>query len=355
MSKTKVGIIGTGFGSKVHLPAFKEHPDFEPAIIAGRNKEKAEKIANENNIAFTTDWTEITKDPSIDLVAITTPPYLHYKMAKDALEHNKHILLEKPTTNNAKEAQKLYRMADELNLVGLMAHEFRWEPSRQLVKKLISEGYIGKPREISLYYHQNFAFLNDKPAYRWLFDAKYDGGMLGASASHYVDLVRYLTNSEIIDVMGKVFTRVPERKDSNGVMQKVTADEGYFLQGTFDNNASLLINYSATHAHSLPARLIFSGDQGTIYIDGSDVFGGKAGEEIKKLDIPAEFELDRTLQEKDVRIPPFMKLLDQLSLSLKEKKSMSPSLYDGWKNQQILDAVRQSQYYGTRINLTNYS
>ena len=45
-----VGIIGTGFGAKVHLPALIYHPDFKPVIIAGRNKEKAEKIAAEYNI-----------------------------------------------------------------------------------------------------------------------------------------------------------------------------------------------------------------------------------------------------------------------------------------------------------------
>ena len=295
MSKIKVGIIGTGFGSKVHLPAFTDHVDYEPVIICGRNSEKAGKIAQDYNINFTTDWKEIVKDPNIDLVAITTPPYLHYEMAKESLQHNKHILLEKPTTNTAKEAQKLFRMADERNLVGLMAHEFRWEPSRQVVKKLLDEGFIGTPKEISFYYHQNFASNSDKPPYGWLFDAKYDGGLLGASASHYVDLARFLISSELTDVIGKVFTRIPLRKDREGNIQKVTADDGYFIQGTFENNATLLINYSSTNTHSLPARLIFSGDEGTIYIEGSDIFGAKKGEEFNKITAPKEFELDTKL------------------------------------------------------------
>ena len=355
MSKIKVGIIGTGFGSKVHLPAFTDHTDFEPVVICGRNSEKGTKIAQDYNINFTTDWKGVVKDPNIDLIAITTPPYFHYEMAKESFKHNKSILLEKPTTNTAKEAQKLFRMADEQNLIGLMAHEFRWEPSRQVVKKLLDEGFIGIPKEVSFYYHQNFASSSEKPPYGWLFDAKYDGGLLGASASHYVDLARYLIGSELTDVMGKVFTRVPLRKDREGNMQKVTADDGYFIQGTFENHATLLVNYSSTNTHSLPAKLIFSGDEGTIYIEGSDVFGAKKGEEFSKIQIKKEFELDTTLQEKDVRIPPFLKLLDQLSRSLKEKTSLTPSFYDGWRNQQVLDAVRQSQYLGSKISITNYS
>ena len=351
----KVGIIGTGFGSKVHLPAFTDHPDFEPVILCGRSAEKGEKIAKEYNIKFTTDWNSVTKNPDVDLVAITTPPYLHYKMAKESLENNKHILLEKPTTSNAKEAQKLYRMADERNLIGLMAHEFRWEPSRQLVKKLLTENFIGNLGEVSFYYHTSGFATSEKPPYGWLSDAKYDGGMLGASASHYADLARYLTGYELSDVYGKIFTRQPVRKDRNGQVHTVTADDGYFIQGTFENGASLLINYSGTNAAPLPTRLIFSGDVGAIYIEGNDVYSAKLGEEYKKVDIPKEYDLDTKLQQKDVRIPPFLKLLDQLSRSLREKTSNSPSLYDGWRNQQILDAVRQSHYYGTKITLTNYS
>lgn len=355
MSQIKVGIIGTGFGSKVHLPAFTDHPDFEPVILCGRNAEKGEAIAKEYNVKFTTDWRTIAHDPEINLVAITTPPYRHFEMAKECLEHGKHILLEKPTTNNAKEAQQLFRLADEHNLIGLMAHEFRWEPSRQLVKKLLDEGFVGNLREVSFYYHNNFAATAEKPFYGWLFDAKFDGGMLGASASHYVDLARYLTGYELSDVYGEIFTRQPTRKDRNGQLQKVTADDGYFVQGTLENGASLVINYSGTNAAPLPSRLIFSGDSGAVYIEGTDVYGAKLGEEYKKFDIPKEFDLDTKLRDKDVRIPPFLKLLNQVSRSLTEKKSLSPSLYDGWRNQQVLDGVRKSHYLGKKITLTNYS
>jgi predicted dehydrogenase len=350
--RSNVGIIGTGFGAKVHLPAFQYHPDFEVSIIAGRNEEKTKKIASENKLRYTTKWKDIINDESIDVVAITTPPYLHYKMAKSALLNKKHIMLEKPTTSNATQAKKLLRIAEEFQLIGMLAHEFRWSPLRHYVKHLIQEEeYIGDIQEINFFYHINF---NHAP-YGWLFDAKYDGGFLGAAASHYIDLARSISNMELSDVSGKTYIRYPIRKDKNGVEQKVTADDGFFLEGTFENDASLLINFSGTFSKALPPRMLFAGDHGVLHIEGSDLFYAKGSEDYKKLELPKEFELDLTLEEKDYRIPPFLKLLDEFSKSLNEKTNRyGPNLYDGWKNQQILDAVRSSEQTGLRIKINDF-
>lgn len=62
---TAVGIIGTGFGQTVHLPAFQHHNKFEVISIAGRNEEKAMKIAQTAGIEHTTNWQNFLTDPRI--------------------------------------------------------------------------------------------------------------------------------------------------------------------------------------------------------------------------------------------------------------------------------------------------
>ena len=80
-------------------------------------------------------------------------------------------------------------------------------------------------------------------------------------------------------------------------------------------------------------------------------FGFKraSGNEFKILEIPEKYNMDTSLEDKDQRIPPFMKLLDDLTKSLDDGKSRSPSLEDGWRNQQLLDAVKDSHRTGARI------
>lgn len=97
----RVGIIGTGFGTKVHYPAFRAHKKFNVVSIAGFNSEKTMKIATNLSIKGYSDWEELIRNDGLDLIAITTPPYLHYQMAKYALEMGKDLLLEKTTTSTA--------------------------------------------------------------------------------------------------------------------------------------------------------------------------------------------------------------------------------------------------------------
>ena len=128
------------------------------------------------------------------------------------------------------------------------------------------------------------------------------------------------------------------------------------IDANFENGASLLINFSGTFTKGLPPRMLFAGDNGVLHIEGSNIFYAKGSEEYEKLEIPKDFELDMTLQEKDYRIPPFLKLLDQFSQSLSEyDNSYGPNLYDGWRNQQVLDAIRKSEQTGLRISINNFA
>ena len=127
-------------------------------------------------------------------------------------------------------------------------------------------------------------------------------------------------------------------------------------EGTLENDASVLINFSGTFVKPLPPRLLFVGEKGIIHLEGTTMKYTEGTDDYKTLDLPKEFTLDLSLHDKDYRIPPFLKLLDQFSKSLQENNnSYGPNLYDGWRNQQILDAVRKSERTGNRITITNFA
>ncbi|MCH8906590.1 MAG: Gfo/Idh/MocA family oxidoreductase [Candidatus Heimdallarchaeota archaeon] len=351
----KVGIIGTGFGAKVHLPAFQRHDKFQVVSIAGRNEQKVKEIADNAGVESSTDWTQFLKDDRIDLIAVTPPPYHHYKMAKKTLLADKHLLLEKPTTTTALQARKLTTIAQDRNLIGMMAHEFRWMPDNKFLERLVVEDKIvGRLREVHVNLYNGFVASPENPPFRWLWDSRYDGGALGAGGSHYVDMIRTITGLEFINLSGHIYTRTELRKRDEGGYAKVTADDGFSLTFELENKVTGVLNVSWTVSPSPPSRIILSGDKGTVYQENRKLFSGSIGGEFEERSIHSELDLDMGLAEKDERIPPFLKLLDEVAKSIEDGVSYSPNLVDGWRNQQVLDATRKSHETNSRINIVDY-
>ena len=72
----------------------------------------------------TTDFAEVLSSPDIDLVAIVTPVWTHYELAKTALEHGKHVFVEKPFTSTPAQAETLIELAARKNLQIMVDHTF---------------------------------------------------------------------------------------------------------------------------------------------------------------------------------------------------------------------------------------
>jgi len=99
------------------------------------------------NIEVTTDFNEIISSPKTDAVAIATPVFTHYELAKKALENGKHVFVEKPFTSSVPQAEELIELADKKNLTIMVDHTFLFTGAVRKIKELISEGVLG-----NLYY-----------------------------------------------------------------------------------------------------------------------------------------------------------------------------------------------------------
>ncbi len=346
----KVGIIGTGFGIKVHYPAFTAHPKFEVLAIAGNNYEKTENIAKELAIDAYKDWKVLVDREDLDVIAVTTPPFLHYEMGMYVLNSGKQLLLEKPTTSNAFEARKLLRTALNNGLVGMMAHEFRNVPVRAYMRDLIADGKIGKVRELHYISYASFAARTDTPRFGWLWDNIFDGGLLGAMGSHQTDLIRFILDENITEVQGSIYARVPKRMGSDDKLYKVTADDGYSMVFKTESGITGNLIVTTTLTKAPPSKFVVGGDKGTIYFENDDIYLSTGGE-FEKLEIPEKYQLDNSLIEKDRRIPPFMSLLNSFADALDNGVANAPSLEDGWQNQLVLDALRESDRTGSIIKI----
>jgi predicted dehydrogenase len=101
-------------------------------------------------VSTCSDPTEILTSPSIDAVAVITPVWTHYELAKKALENGKHVFVEKPFTSTAEQAEELIELAARKNLKIMVDHTFLFTGAVRKIRELTESGALG-----DLYYYDS--------------------------------------------------------------------------------------------------------------------------------------------------------------------------------------------------------
>lgn len=138
-----VAVIGYGFGGRVfHARPIARTEGLRLAAIV--SKRKAEIARAHPGVAAVSSPEAVFNDPTIDLVAISTPNAAHFPLAAAALAHGKHVVVDKPFTTTAKEARELARRAESAGKMLTVFHNFRWYADYLALKKLLDEGALGE-------------------------------------------------------------------------------------------------------------------------------------------------------------------------------------------------------------------
>jgi predicted dehydrogenase len=101
-------------------------------------------------IHVTADISEVMSSPEIDAVAVVTPVWTHYALAKAALENGKHVFVEKPFTSNTAQGEELINLGRQKNLKIMVDHTFLFTGAVKKIRQLLDEGSLGK-----LYYYDS--------------------------------------------------------------------------------------------------------------------------------------------------------------------------------------------------------
>lgn len=269
MGDTRVGIgmIGTGFSRRVQIPAFLACKDAFVASVASGAIENARETASEFAIEHATaDWRETASHPDVDLVCITTPPNLHLEMALFAIEHGKHVVCEKPMAMSAAEAEQMTMAAEGKPTLALIDHELRFQPGRLRAYKMLRDGEIGKIRHAKWIFQAPHRGDPGLP-WNWWSDKNTGGGALGAIGSHVVDGFEWLLGTGISSVFCQLHSHIKERRDSSGIMRKVTSDDEANMLLRFEDNdltvdATGLASISMTEGPSYRNELFLYGIDG---------------------------------------------------------------------------------------------
>jgi predicted dehydrogenase len=148
--KLKWGIIGVGNIANKMADALKITQNNQLYAVASKTPSKARIFADKNGVENVYNYQEIVNSREIDIIYVATTHNFHFNNAKLALEHGKHVLIEKPFTVNAKEARELVRIAREKNLFLMEAIWTRFLPSMKMLKNKITNHEIGDVKQFNI-------------------------------------------------------------------------------------------------------------------------------------------------------------------------------------------------------------
>lgn len=142
----KTGICSYGMSGKLfHAPFIEAHPGFELAAIVERHKEESKERYPRARIVRS--FEELIADDSLQLIIVNTPVQTHYDYAKQALLAGKAVVVEKPFTVNAKEAEELDTLAKEKNLFLSVYQNRRYDGDYFAIKEVLDQKLLGEIRE----------------------------------------------------------------------------------------------------------------------------------------------------------------------------------------------------------------
>lgn len=149
MSKIKIGIVGCGgIANQKHLPALKQLNDkCEMTAFCDIIVERAQEAAKEygtSDAKVYTDYKELLKDETIDVVHILTPNVVHSPITVAAFEANKHVMCEKPMAHNTEAAQEMLDAWKKTDCKFTIAYQNRFRPEVQALKKACEKGELGE-------------------------------------------------------------------------------------------------------------------------------------------------------------------------------------------------------------------
>lgn len=256
MMNINVGLIGYGLSGRIfHGAILKYVEGFTVSKISTRSNEKSKIAQNDFPEAeIVKNYEDITRDPNIDLVVISTPNIHHFPIAENALNNNKHVIIEKPFTVTSIEAKLLIKLAIKKDCLLSVYHNRRFDSDLLTVKKIINSELLGEIVEFESHFDR---FRNEIKENSWREEKIPGSGVLFDLGSHLIDQALHLF----------------------GIPKEIYCDISNQRGGSVDDNFDLIMYYESLKVtlkastlvkEPLP-RFIISGKKGSFQKYGLDV------------------------------------------------------------------------------------
>jgi predicted dehydrogenase len=332
----RLGIIGCNFGRAVHLPAFRSDPRCEVVALAGTNAARVAELAKASNIRLAfSDWTELVDHDEIDAVTIATPPAVQSAIALRALALKKPIFVEKPLAADLATARQLRDSAIAAAVPAMIDFEFPEIAAWQQAKTMLDDGAIGGLRHVVISWNVENAAARLRLK-NWKTNRDSGGGVLGNFVCHCLGYLEWFCGP-VQAVSAKLFG-LPGGEAS----EEYTALAMFRLQSGAAASLAMSCASFAGSGH----RIEFYGDDGALGLinEGVDYMRGFRLMHARRPDTMTEVLVNDALasRHEDGRIAPVARLASRFLDAIEGKGATPPGLAEGYRVQQLMAAVRQS-------------
>jgi len=331
-------IVGLGKLSQGQLiPAFRNTRTARLAGLVSGHPEKAQDIAEQHQLpsgaVYTyADFDRIAADPSIEVVYIVLPNFMHAEYTIRALKAGKHVLCEKPMATTIGDAERMIAAAKAANRHLMVAYRCHYEPLNLAGMRLLRSGRLGKTRLVVTDMGRN-ADPSD-PSDAWRLDMmKSGGGALTDMGIYGVNGARYLLNEEPLEVEAWSQTDKSDPRFRDVV-------DFYSWQFRFPSGAiaagSTSFNYAATMSwHVISEHGKMKADPGCFYSGNRLTVSEGMDPEIREID-------------------QFAREMDWMAAVVRGRAPMVSTAEEGLQDMRLMNAIMESAARGGATVATNF-
>jgi len=140
----RVGVIGYGYWGPNVVRNLQSLENCQLVTICDKNSDSLRRASRVYpGVELTVDFSELLTSPQIDAVAVVTPVWTHFELAKAALQNGKHVFVEKPFTSTPQQAEELIELAERSNLKIMVDHTFLFSGAVRKIRELVDDGTLG--------------------------------------------------------------------------------------------------------------------------------------------------------------------------------------------------------------------
>lgn len=229
-----VGVIGCGYAAEVHLPAICSLKEARVDALADPDSTRLNALGARYGVHQRShDWRDVIRDPRIQVVAVLTPPHLHFEMTVEAVKAGKHVMIEKPLVVDLAEADRLIEETSSSGAKIIIGYNLRFHHLIDRLRDVIRSGTLGNIQFVRGVATSPSFLRANFPEYRKKRDL--GGGVVIELAVHYYDLWEYLLDTRIQDVTA--LSRSAEGDDMTAFVGTRTR-EGILVSGEFSSRAT---------------------------------------------------------------------------------------------------------------------
>ena len=338
MESLGVAVIGCGAIHNVHVDGIKNNGMGRILWFVDTREDRAKNSAEKHGGKWCTDYHQVLKDPTVDVVHICTPHYLHSQMAIDAVNAGKHVFVEKPAAINLETAQLMAKAAKEKNKLITVCFQNRCNPTSIRAKEIIESGELGKIKGVKgLVTWSRDADYYTSSGWRGSFDTE-GGGVLINQSIHTMDLLQWLAG-EVEYIQGNVSTRT-----LNHVIEvEDTADATLYLK----NGARGIFYATNCYTDNSPIEIEIHMEKGMLKIYNGELLKMQDGKSERLVDENSNTSPYKSYWGKshDILIRHFYE-----NLIKGDNKAIIP-VEEGMESLKMLDGIYKSSATGNKIKI----